>query len=61
LIATVKVHLLEFPAASVAVKVFVVIPTGKLEPLGNPAVCVKVTPGQLSVAEIEKVTLLREH
>jgi hypothetical protein len=27
-----------FPAASVTSKVFVVIPTGKVEPEGNPAV-----------------------
>ena len=35
---TVKLQLFEFPAASVAVKVFVVIPTGKVAPLGVPAV-----------------------
>jgi hypothetical protein len=27
----------------------VVVPIGKLEPLGNPAVCIKDTPAQLSV------------
>jgi hypothetical protein len=53
LIATVKLQLLEFPAASVALKMLVVIPTGKVEPLGNPAVWVNVTPGQLSLAETE--------
>jgi hypothetical protein len=40
----------EFPLASVAVNVMVVVPTGKVDPLGKPAVCVSETPGQLSFA-----------
>ena len=38
-----------FPLASVTSKVLVVVPTGKKEPLGSPAVCFVVAPGQLSV------------
>src|SRR5438132_6812437 len=37
-----------FPLVSVTSKVFVVVPTGKVEPLGRPAVCAVVAPGQLS-------------
>jgi hypothetical protein len=39
-----------FPLASVAVKVTVVVPTGKAEPLGSPPVSVITVPEQLSVA-----------
>lgn len=38
-----------FPLASITTKVLVVVPTGKVEPLGRPAVCVVVAPAQLSV------------
>src|SRR5262245_3792242 len=37
------------------------MPAGKVEPLGNPAVCTIVTPGQLSLGDTANVTLLREH
>ena len=37
------------PPASVTVNVFVVVPVGKVDPLGRPAVCAVVAPGQLSV------------
>jgi hypothetical protein len=47
---TVKVHVLVFPLASVAVNVLVVIPIGNDEPDGNPVVCVNVIPEQLSFA-----------
>lgn len=47
---TVKVHVQKFPAASVALYVFVVVPFGNTDPGGRPAVCVTVTPEQLSVA-----------
>ena len=40
---TVKLHEALFPAASVAVNVLVVVPNGKLEPDGNPAVWVIVS------------------
>jgi hypothetical protein len=50
LMVTVKLQVLEFPEVSVAVKVLVVVPTGKVEPLGNPAIWARVmTPGQLSL------------
>jgi hypothetical protein len=45
---TVNVQELLFPLASVTKNVFVVVPTGKVEPLGKPAVCVVIAPGQLS-------------
>ena len=35
--------------ASVTVNVFVVVPVGNVAPLGRPAVCAVVAPGQLSV------------
>jgi hypothetical protein len=44
-------HVDEFPAASVAVKVIIVIPTGNVEPDGKPDVCTIETPGQLSEAD----------
>mgnify|MGYP007073597314 CR=1 FL=1 len=37
---TVKEHVAVFPAPSVARKVFVVTPTGKVAPLARPAICV---------------------
>ncbi len=45
---TVKLLVVTLPEASVALKVFVVVPTGNTEPLGKPAVCSVVTV-QLSV------------
>ena len=45
----VKEHVAVFPEASVTLNVFVVTPTGKVEPLERPAVCVVVCPAQLSV------------
>src|SRR5210317_2038807 len=51
IIVTVKLHSEVFPAASVAIKVFTVVPTGNNDPLAKPAVCSKNTIGnaQLSV------------
>ena len=46
---TVKLQLAVLPEASVTWKVFVVTPTGKIEPEANPAVCNVVVPVQLSV------------
>jgi len=46
---TVKLQVLVFPVASVTLKVLVVVPTGKVAPLANPAVWVVVAPLQLSV------------
>ena len=46
---TIKEQLPVLPDASVAEKVFVVTPTGKVAPLAAPAVCVVEAPGQLSV------------
>jgi hypothetical protein len=45
---TVKEQLAEFPAASVAICVTVVVPTGKKEP--DAGLACTVTPGQLSDA-----------
>ena len=45
----VKEHVAVFPEASVTLKVLVVTPTGNVEPLGRPLVCVVVCPEQLSV------------
>jgi hypothetical protein len=39
-----------FPAASVAVYVIFVTPIGKTDPFAGPAVCITVTPAQLSLA-----------
>src|SRR6185369_17023384 len=50
LTVTVKLHVALFPAASLAVYVTVRTPTGNTLPLAGPAVCVIVTPGQLSAA-----------
>lgn len=47
---TVKLHVVTFPLASVAVNVLVVMPIGNADPEGNPAVCVTTSPIQLSVA-----------
>ena len=46
---TVKLQLAVWLLAAVTVKVFVVVPTGKLLPLAKPAVCAVVAPEQLSV------------
>ena len=46
---TVNEHEAVNPPASVTVKVFVVVPVGNVAPLGRPAVCAVVAPGQLSV------------
>ena len=40
LIVTSKLQVAVFPAPSVTTNVFVVVPTGKVLPLGRPAVCV---------------------
>jgi len=45
----VKEHVAVFPVASVTLNVLVVTPTGNVEPLGRPLVCVVVWPEQLSV------------
>jgi hypothetical protein len=45
---TVNEHEVLFPLASVTSKVLVVVPTGKVEPLGRPAFCAVVAPEQLS-------------
>ena len=49
LTVTVKLQVLVFPVASVTLKVLVVVPTGKVALLANPAVCVVAAPVQLSV------------
>ena len=54
---TVKVQVLALPLASVAVLVTVVVPTGKVLPLGG--VLTRLVTEQLSVALTLKVTLLR--
>jgi hypothetical protein len=46
---TVKEHEAICPLKAVTVNVLVVRPMGKVEPLGRPAVCDVVAPGQLSV------------
>jgi hypothetical protein len=56
---TVKVQLASLPAASVAVAVTVVVPTGKVEPEGGEDTT--VTAVQLSVALTVNITLLAEH
>jgi hypothetical protein len=45
-----------FPAVSVAVQVTVVVPSGKSEPLAGSQAT--VTPGQLSIAAVVKVTFV---
>ena len=55
---TSKLNVAVFPLASVAVNSTVVVPTGKVEPLTIPAVCVITTLGQLSLAlGVAKVTV----
>src|SRR5258708_1072791 len=54
LTVTVKLQLLELPAASVAVANTVVVPTGKLEP--DALLVTTVGTEQLSLAPTEKVT-----
>src|SRR5215472_7659722 len=56
---TVKVQAAWFPAASVAILVTVVTPTGKVLPLGGTLT--RLVTLQLSVAVTRKVTLLRLH
>ena len=56
--ATVKVQLLVFPAASVATQVTVLVPLVKVEPVGG--VQATVAPAQLSLTVVVKVTLLLE-
>ena len=46
---TVKEQVAVLPLASVAVKLFEVVPTGKVAPLANPEVWAKLTPAQLSL------------
>src|SRR5438552_16471317 len=55
---TVKLQVLLLPEASVAVQVTLVVPMGKVEPLGGLQVA--VTFEQLSVAVAVQVTLLLE-
>ena len=50
---TVKEQVAVLPLASVAVKLFEVVPTGKVDPLAKPEVCARLPPAQLSL----KVTL----
>ncbi len=48
---TEKLHVFELPAPSMALQVTLLVPLGKLEPLGNPLVLMTVGAGiQLSVA-----------
>jgi len=56
---TAKLQLLVFPLASVAVQLTVLLPFAKVLPLVG--VQLTSTPGQLSLAEAVKVTLLRLH
>src|SRR5262249_59913640 len=56
LTVTVKVQVAVLPCASVAVLVTVVVPTAELLPLAGTLAT--LTPGQLSVAVTENVTLL---
>ena len=46
---TVNEQVAVFELPSVTLNVFVVTPTGKLDPLANPVVCIVDAPGQLSV------------
>ena len=55
---TVKLQVAVFPCASVAVLVTVVVPTANGLPLAGALLT--VTPGQLSAAVTENVTLLRQ-
>jgi hypothetical protein len=49
LTVTVKAQVAELPEPSVTVKLFEVVPVGKLDPLAKPAVCAKFAPAQLSL------------
>jgi hypothetical protein len=49
LTVTLKLHVVVLAEASVTLKVLMVVPTGKEEPLANPAICVVTAPAQLSV------------
>ena len=49
LTVTVKEQVAVLPEPSVTVKLFEVVPEGKLDPLAKPAVCAKVAPAQLSL------------
>jgi hypothetical protein len=54
---TVKLHVVKRPAVSVTLKVLVVVPTGKFDPLPSPPVCTKDATAQLSpVVGLEKDT-----
>src|SRR6185436_11280452 len=57
---TVKEHVVWLPLASVAMLVTVVVPMGKVLPLGGRLTTL-TAPAQLSVAVTTKVTLLRAH
>ena len=46
---TVNEQMAACPLAAFTLKVFVVVPTGKLAPEGKPTVCEVEAPGQLSV------------
>ena len=46
---TLKEQVAVRPAPSVTLKVLVVVPVGKVDPLANPAIRTVVAPGQLSV------------
>ncbi len=46
---TVKLHVAVLPLASVTVKLLIVVPTAKADPLVKPAVWVVVNPAQLSL------------
>ena len=49
LTVTVKEQVAVLPEPSVTVKLFEVVPEGKLEPLAKPAVCARFAPAQLSI------------
>ncbi len=49
LTVTVKEQVAVLPEPSVTVKLFEVVPEGKLDPLAKPAVCAKFAPAQLSL------------
>src|SRR5687767_4571711 len=54
---TVKLQVANRPAVSVTLKVLVVVPTGKFDPLAIPPVCTKEATAQLSpVVGLEKAT-----
>ena len=49
LTVTVKEQVAVLPEPSVTVKLFEVVPEGKLDPLAKPTVCAKFAPAQLSL------------